>query len=196
MYSLSVIPFYLKSYSLLSLLNWHFIFINYINVFLRSFSTFVRSLLTLFITFAHLLLFLVVVWIMFWLYIRWNDKFALVASFYYKKALSHFILRAWDTTILWAFDVTIQWYLIPLWALCLCRTYELKEYWGNVRTECSPLGLKLLLLRAMYDWMAALISHSFSNMLEVVDLCTLRWLFNNPHTLPVYMGCDVFFSFE
>lgn len=75
----------------------------------------------------HLLPPLVAVWIMFWLYIIWNDK---AASFYYQKALSYVILRVWNTKILWAFYVTIQCYLIPLWALRLSRTCELKEYGG------------------------------------------------------------------
>ena len=31
--------------------------------------------------------------------------------------------------------------------------------------------LKMILLRALYDWMAALSSHSFSSVLDFIDTC-------------------------
>ena len=40
--------------------------------------------------------------------------------------------------------------------------------------ECSPLKLELLILCFMYDWMAALTSHSFSTLEEILDLCNFR----------------------
>ena len=46
----------------------------------------------------------------------------------------------------------------------------------NSTTAClkGKRELKLLLLRSLYDWMAALSSHSFSNMVEFLDLCNFR----------------------
>ena len=43
-------------------------------------------------------------------------------------------------------------------------------------------NIVIMYLRAMNDWMAALSSHSFSNMLEFLDLCTIRWYSSNPCT--------------
>ena len=39
---------------------------------------------------------------------------------------------------------------------------------------CNVDYLELKLFCAMYDWVADLSSHSFSNMPEFVDLCTIR----------------------
>lgn len=52
------------------------------------------------------------------------------------------------------------------WRECINHTFE--------DIECSPSGLKLFLLRTLFDWMAVLSGHSFFNLLDFLDLCTLN----------------------
>ena len=39
-------------------------------------------------------------------------------------------------------------------------------------SERTIVELKLLLLKALYDWMAALLSHLFSSVLDFIDICS------------------------
>jgi hypothetical protein len=64
---------------------------------------------------------------------------------------------------LWANPLCIMW---TIW-----REHNQHSFEG---TERSPLELKLFLFCAMYDWMAALSGHFFSNLKEFLDLCNFR----------------------